>query len=669
MFFNRNTKINCSKVDTAIYHAIDNLKRDIQDVFLPSDEQSGEVILTERHMEEEQFYLKEKEGNLVLQAGDTLGFVYGIYEISRRFLGVANFWFWNEQRLEPKPFINIAEGFAYASEPFRVRLRGWFINDEVLLQGWQIDRDKAKPWEMVFEALLRLGGNMVIPGTDKNSGIYCHLASQMGLYITHHHAEPLGAEMFARRYPNLNPSYDEYPELFQGLWKEAIENQRGQKVVWNLGFRGQGDCPFWEHDSRYVTEAERGALISSLIRLQYDLVRAEDPKALCCTNLYGETMELYQKGFMSMPTDVIKIWADNGYGKMVSRRQNNHNPRIMALPDNPGKLSGCHGIYYHASFYDLQAANHMTMFVNSMEFVKKELQQALDRGVDDYWIINCSNVKPHTYVLDFLAAMWKDGKTEAADHRHEYVKKYYCQSAENLEIEERIREYAEYALPYGAQEDEHAGEQFANYTTRMLVSQWMKNTGNPVDELRWAVKADSLQQQMNWYERLCKKARISYGEYLEKCQFTRMKLSGHARTFFEHSILLQAEIYFYCYEGGVNVCQAFSESEKGNYAKAFYLTGKARDSYRMANDSMRITESGKWNGFYENDCLTDMKQTAWVLDMLMSHLRNLGDGPHFYQWQREFLYPESDRRVCLVTNMENHMQNEEIYGLMQEKWG
>ena len=117
MFFNRNTKINCSKVDTAIYHAIDNLKRDIQDVFLPSDEQSGEVILTERHMEEEQFYLKEKEGNLVLQAGDTLGFVYGIYEISRRFLGVENFWFWNEQRLEPKPFINIAEGFAYASEP------------------------------------------------------------------------------------------------------------------------------------------------------------------------------------------------------------------------------------------------------------------------------------------------------------------------------------------------------------------------------------------------------------------------------------------------------------------------------------------------------------------------------------------------------------------------
>jgi hypothetical protein len=100
---------------------------------------------------------------------------------------------------------------------------------------------------MVFETLLRCGGNMVIPGTDKNALRYRTLASEMGLYITHHHAEPLGAEMFARAYPDL-------------------------------------------------------------------------------------------------PADVIKIWADNGYGKMVSRRQMNHNPRIAALP--PENDSGKHGICF-----------------------------------------------------------------------------------------------------------------------------------------------------------------------------------------------------------------------------------------------------------------------------------------------------------------------------------
>ncbi len=34
---------------------------------------------------------------------------------------------------------------------------------------------------MAFEALLRLGGNLVIPGTDANSKIYAELAAEMGL--------------------------------------------------------------------------------------------------------------------------------------------------------------------------------------------------------------------------------------------------------------------------------------------------------------------------------------------------------------------------------------------------------------------------------------------------------------------------------------------------------
>ena len=63
---------------------------------------------------------------------------------------------------------------------------------------------------------------------------------------------------------------------------------------------------------------------------------------------------------LEFPDDVIKIWADSGYGKMVSRRQENHNPRIYALP---GKNDmGPHGIYYHVTFYDLQASNHLTLF-------------------------------------------------------------------------------------------------------------------------------------------------------------------------------------------------------------------------------------------------------------------------------------------------------------------
>ena len=71
----------------------------------------------------------------------------------------------------------------------------------MLLSEWQVDGSNQIVWEMVFESLLRCQGNMVIPGTDLNSKKQRQLARDMGLWITHHHAEPLGAEMFLRAYP------------------------------------------------------------------------------------------------------------------------------------------------------------------------------------------------------------------------------------------------------------------------------------------------------------------------------------------------------------------------------------------------------------------------------------------------------------------------------------
>ena len=82
---------------------------------------------------------------------------------------------------------------------------------------------------------------------------------------------------------------------------------------------------------------------------------------------------------------------------------------------------------------------------------------------------------------------------------------------------------------------------------------------------------------------------------------------------------------------------------------------------------MREREHGKWKGFYENDCLCDVKETACCLRRLMGYIRNLGDGPHFYEWQREVTYSEEDKRVVLITNMENHMTYQELYEEMKER--
>jgi hypothetical protein len=667
----------------SVQHAVSALERDIRNTCV-EDSSGGDICLKkDPEIGSECFMVRADEGQgLGIYAGDDLGFIYGLYHISKRFLGVNEFWFWNEQELIRKKEHVVPEGYVYRSEPFKVRFRGWFINDEVLFDGWkpvvQGQQDESFPWKMAFEALLRCGGNMTIPGTDYNAHRYKELAAQYGLWITHHHAEPLGARMFARAYPELDASFDKYPDLFEGLWQEAIEDQKNCRVIWNLGFRGQGDRPFWADDPAYATPKARGELMSSLILRQYELVRSSNPGAICCTNLYGETMELYRDGYLSFPKDVIRIWADNGYGRMVSRRQNNHNPRVPSLPAVGD--GNAHGIYYHASFYDLQAAAMMTMLPNSPDFVVKELSEVYAHGADDFWIINCSNIKPHTFYLDLIAKMWRD--KNATGHLAQFVKDYYGAGADT-EIEKAYSLWPKYCPQYGPNEDDHAGEQFGNHGARILawglMSRYFQGAPQktePVHELDWCHSADSLLEQADWFEDKYKDALDGYTEYLDLCRSVKEKLQNEgddkAAGIFDSNLICQVEYLYYSYLGAWHICRAVREClmddrPDDKYITAFYEAGLAAEAFLDGYNTMRSHEHGIWKGFYENDCEADIRQSHFVAKSLMSYLRVLGDGPHYYKWQRKFQQDAGGDKVLLILRLRSHLTDDEMWEMMKEK--
>lgn len=664
-FITSNSKIYSEIQETSVILAIKSLRRDMGKVLCESELPGVDIRLEQSKLEQDNFMIEQKENNIYLYAASKLGFVFGIYEISCQLLGIKPFWFWMDQRINHTEKVMVPEDYHYTSHPYKVKWRGWFINDEVLLDQWSVERDIKKPWEMVFETLLRCGGNLVIPGTDINSKKYRKMASDMGLAITHHHAEPLGAEMFARKHPEQEASYSANGDLFRKLWREGIEEQRKMDVVWNLGFRGQGDRPFWLDDPRYQTELSRGKLMGDLIREQYKLVKEYNPDAICCSNLYGETMELYQKGFLQLPEDVIHIWADNGYGKMVSRRQENHNPRIQALPLEGAR--GHHGIYYHASFYDLQAANHITMQPNSISFVQNELSEVLRRGANDYWIINASNIKPHVFYLDFISKLWQSGAVEEQEWLDHFVNEYYG-TVEKEGIKKCYHDFASYAVAYGKHEDEHAGEQFVNHVPRMLMTQFIKNPQKQSEELLWASGDIGFEEQVAWFKAICRKACEDYNIYLVQCEKVTVTLPESSRILFEDSLLLQVRILYYCYRASLYTCKSIECGFEKDFQKAFYYAGKAKESFEKGNCCMREREHGKWQGFYKNECLADIKQSAWMSEIFMGVMRTLGDGPHFWEWQREFLHSEENKRVTLVLNMENHLPNNDMYNLMKERW-
>lgn len=652
---------------TPVKLASDDLIRDIQKRLLSKADGGSISIIKIEDLQQsfslcpECFHIEVTEHEAKVFALDELGAVYGIYYISRRILGISDFWFWMDQQIQATDSIE-TKPFTYTSKKAAIKYRGWFINDETLFLGWNVDGDKGGPWYMAFETLLRLGGNLVIPGTDKNSRIYRKAAADRGLYITHHHAEPLGAEMFARAYPDLTPSFSEHSDLYRDLWREGIICQSDCKVVWNLGFRGQGDRPFWLDDPKYDTPQSRGRLISDLIMEQYNLVQELRPGDLCCTNLYGETMELYQQGFIDLPEDVIMIWADNGFGKMVSRRQGNNNPRVVALPPNN---KGSHGLYYHASFYDLQAASHITGLPNGEAFVASELSNAYQKGVKDYWIINCSNIKPHISNLDLIAKLWADPSGDVSEHLEDFAKTYFDEEHSKM-IAKDMRSYTDNAISYGPNEDDKAGDQFYNHVPRILISSLLKNTSEPTKDLKWLCDFETFEQQNRWCHDKYVEAQAIYDMYMDQCKNTASQLEGAVKQLYEDTVLLQATLYWRFARGSRYVTITIQNALEGNYEEAFYWAGRGKRAFSRANDAMRKREHDKWQDFYSNECQTDVKQTAYLCGYLMSYVRNLGEGPHFYEWQRKYQDDAKDAKVMLVLNFYNHLTDDELWKLMDE---
>lgn len=658
---NYNTQIKSDIEQKPVQNAVRILERDIKKRFKETDVSGGDIVLEMSDGFKAEDYEIAAGDDIIIRSGDNLGFVYALLYISEKFLGIRPFWFWLDQRIEKTDSISVKEG-VYKPRAAAVKYRGWFLNDEVLILKWSINGDSEEPWRMAFEALLRCGGNLVIPGTDKSSRKYRQLASDMGLWITHHHAEPLGAEMFVRAYPDKQPNFMENSELFYKLWEEAVKEQAEYKVIWNLCFRGQGDNPFWSSDTtgRFNTPKKRADLINDVIKKQCELVKKYVKDPVFCTNLYGEIMELYSDGFIDIDKDIIKVRADNGYGKMIARRRDNHVTDVSSMPEKGG---GHQGIYYHVSFYDLQAANHITMLPNSVDFVNSELDSVLENDGGDFWVINCSNVRPHVYYLDAVRKKWYGESLTDESHSKEFANDYYGGDDGAARC---LAAYPKMTLHFGKNEYERAGEQLYTENARIIANALVRGDNGSIGQLRWIAGDGDFYEQTSHIGGICREGIDGIDEYCRMCADTSDTLDGQIKELFDATVLLQAKLHRFGAHGLLKMTEAVSEFKNKNYKKAFILMGEGAEMFDAAEASMRSSESGVWKGFYKNDCFADYKHSAYMARKAMGIVREFGDNARHDKWYRDTVYSKEDRNVMLLLVLDNHMTDWELYEAMKE---
>ncbi len=648
------------------------LERDIAKV-TQTDGDDNQILLTidpQVALTGDDFQIQLTNPNLVtVTAKSNLGVMYGALAISRTVLGVDDFWYWLD-KLPVSHDVVRWTNFDLHLPDYQTKYRGWFVNDELLIAGWEDHSSQRYVWQRIFETALRAGCNVIVPGTDVNSQINRNPAKAFGLMIAQHHAEPLGAKMFAREYPTLTASFLKYPDLFRKLWRDAIIDQKGTPTIYSLGFRGQGDKPFWlDDDSRKWDDQAIADVINGIIKEQYEMVKQLDPDAPMALNVYGELTGLYNKGLIKIPDDVIEIWADSGYGKMVSRRQGLDNPRSPIF-DAPNPNQRQRGIYYHVAFHDLQASNFLGLLSNSPAFVSSELAKVRQHHFDTLELINTGSIKPHILYLREVAKSWltnylaRDNATILAD----YVENYYTEK--QPEIIKLYSDYWQAIVQYGAHTDETAGDEFAPYMIRRIIKAWVSGQ-EKLSDAGWVVGDAGLKQAIDQLDDLISPKLAAWNELL---LHVRQELLGSSS---ENATRLYGDLYLSVINQaqGLNalhlVIKAYREASQvkvdNDYVHPFLTADQA---YRDLNEVVvaeKANPSGKWYDFYQNDGYNNVPLAVSQLKFLRHYLRVLGDGDDLDQWEHHFVKATAEARVMTLSNTKPAMNDDQLAEKLRER--
>ncbi|MDC7124970.1 MAG: glycosyl hydrolase 115 family protein [Spirochaetales bacterium] len=622
----------------AVTKAIAALQKDIKGIIgnsptLTEEYQKNQIrIVMENGFEPETFKIEtlENENSLLVKASDDLGLVFGIYYVTENLLGVDPFQFWTGKSYKTIDEI-IIPSISYSSSPAQPKFRGWFINDEDCLTAWDDSISITnRLWEQIFETILRAGYNMVIPGTGVSpNDPHLDLASEYGLWIAQHHAEPLGAPMFHDIYPDTEARLPEEINKFEKLYKDAVKASRQRKTIWTLGFRGQGDRPFFEDDKRYNTPEKKAALIEKMIDLQKKIVlEMTEGSQFFLHYLYSESGELYRDGYLNLPEDIIHVFCDNGFGAMrVRRNLCKPEPGVPSLPLKKDKEKQL-GVYYHVSFHDLEISNKLVPLV-APDIIIDNLKPFTEANDFSFFICNVSNIRPHLFHISLLRNLWDGDKKfdfakRVKDGINKWVKTYFPEA--EVECEKLLMSY--FTAPFSFNDkyaDCRAGEQVYHHGLRRMIRSLLREE----DVRHWfSYIPEHFENNEECFQWLLSRAEGSLPKW-EKLYNEGKKveklLNKDNVTFFRENLGMHISYMKSSCNGFVFGVKAILACVNREYKNAFGLFYKSRECMLEALNCLLEGETGIWKNFYRGDWLTGTRETIRYIETAISYIRIIGE--------------------------------------------
>ena len=580
-----------------------------------------------------------------LTGADVRGTIYAIYEFSQTVLGVDPMYLWTDKQPVKRVSITLRKDFAktYPSPVFKYR--GFFPNDEDLLTGWVVPPKGEQAgialsvWDQVFETILRLKGNMVVPGTwTFPDDAPVHAATERGLIVNQHHAIPLG--MNVARWPRDVPyNFSTHPEILERAWTNAVaEYKPDEEILWSVGLRGLSDSSYASLDpSVQNNDPLLGQRISDAIAEQMKIVRAKYQNAQFVTDLWQEGARLMREGYLKIPPEVTLVWADTGYGDM----------------QDGGKVGAGQGAYFHTAMMNGQA-NQLSEMV-PVGVIQAELGRYIKAGATTYVLVNTSDLRPVTMTTRALMEVAWGGVPAEDDADGAYYKKWATEEfgAKSASALESV--YKDYfaapslrrafgpprmtsagnAPPPPPMADRFTrwdGDQHYHSEARRLILDDLsvhQVVGIPSQSPKWtqprvALSGDAAMQQRSLDNDIKdgEDAAPRWDKVWNEAVAAESLVDPGRRQYYQAEVLTMITINRESNRMLLELAKSMKDANAGDKAKAETEAAASLAALDAVQKSMALGEYGKWKNWYRGDWLTGVYRTHELVGDYLNHLKD-----------------------------------------------
>jgi hypothetical protein len=580
-----------------------------------------------------------------LTGADVRGTIYAIYEFSQTVLGVDPMYLWTDKQPVKRVSITLRKDFAktYPSPVFKYR--GFFPNDEDLLTGWVVPPRGEQAgialsvWDQVFETILRLKGNMVVPGTwTFPDDAPVHAATERGLIVNQHHAIPLGVNV--ARWPRDVPyNFSTHPEILERAWTNAVaEYKPDEEILWSVGLRGLSDSSYASLDpSVQNNDPLLGQRISDAIAEQMKIVRAKYQNAQFVTDLWQEGARLMREGYLKIPPEVTLVWADTGYGDM----------------QDGGKVGAGQGAYFHTAMMNGQA-NQLSEMV-PVGVIQAELGRYIKAGATTYVLVNTSDLRPVTMTTRALMEVAWGGVPAEDDADGAYYKKWATEEfgAKSASALESV--YKDYfaapslrrafgpprmtsagnAPPPPPMADRFTrwdGDQHYHSEARRLILDDLsvhQVVGIPSQSPKWtqprvALSGDAAMQQRSLDNDIKdgEDAAPRWDKVWNEAVAAESLVDPGRRQYYQAEVLTMITINRESNRMLLELAKSMKDANAGDKAKAETEAAASLAALDAVQKSMALGEYGKWKNWYRGDWLTGVYRTHELVGDYLNHLKD-----------------------------------------------